>query len=84
MTAHLFYDKMSGMGPNDISSYVTTADAAKELNISQRHMRRLITTGVVSGCVEVGKTYLIPREQIEAAKARPKRRGKQAILTPDK
>ncbi len=79
MTAHLFYGNMSGMGPNDISSYVTTADAAKELNISQRHVRRLIATGVVSGCVEVGKTYLIPRDQIEAAKARPKRGRKKQV-----
>ena len=63
---------------------MTTAEAALELGVTQRRIQQLISTGVVSGCVEVGKTYLIPREQIEAAKARPKRRGKKAILTPDK
>lgn len=68
---------MSYMGQNDVSNYLTTADAAKELGVSQRHVRRLVSTGVVSGCIEVGGSYLIPRDQVEAAKARPNQHSRQ-------
>ncbi len=66
---------MTHMGQNDISNYITTADAAKELGISQRHVRRLVTAGLVTGYIVVGKTFLIPRDQLEQIRQRNTKSG---------
>ena len=81
MTAQKFCVIISDMRNVDLSTMMTTAEAAQELGVTQRRVVQLIATGLVSGCIEVGGSYLIPREQVEAAKARPKvgsKRKKQA------
>lgn len=66
---------------------MTTAEAAQELGVTQRRVVQLITTGVVSGCIVVGKTFLIPREQVEQARQRNTKSGPKVgskKLTPGK
>ena len=63
------------MRNTDLSTMMTTAEAAIELGITQRRVVQLISTGVVTGHIVVGKTFLIPRDQVEQAKQRNTKSG---------
>ena len=63
---------------------MTTADAAKELGISQVAVRYRLEKGLMQGKSVAGKLWLIPRAEVERWKALgrqkpgPKRREKSA------
>lgn len=66
---------VSDMGQEkDMEIMLTTSEAAQELGISQRHVARLINTGILSG-VKRAKTWFVTREALEQAKRRDTKSG---------
>ena len=64
MTQNLMYD--TRMESKDA---LTTADAARELGISVRALQHRLKTGMLRGDNLGGRLWLIPREEVERAKA---------------
>lgn len=48
--------------------YISTADAASALGVSERRVRQLIEAGAVKGAQKVGKVWLVPADKDGAPK----------------
>jgi len=61
--------------PDQISAMLTTEEAATILNVSVRHVRRLVASGQLTG-KPTGRDILINRAAIVGFKKKPKGRPK--------
>ena len=49
-----------------VYNYLTIAEVAQEVNLSQNHVTRLCREGKFAGAVKVGRAWLIPIEAVES------------------
>jgi len=54
----------------------TTQEVARELSVSDAHVRRMIGQGKAHPLRQMGGTWFFSREEVERLRARPKPKGR--------